>query len=250
MNREQFAYRLGRLGRSNYDVASLIAAAVLGADSVIRFSRAENISDLGDVGQGAILGATGLLLGAFAVYGGASRFVSMYHSRQISMNEDDYPLEHAGRVVIDDHDGLGFLLDKTAEKGMAGWGTFLRVRDDHGDAVVDKIFDIGQMREEGLITEGRKGNLRLETFKAKESGYNGCHQYRGSVCPEWFGAANYAVKLDDRICPDDWMNLSTFNVRNGPEIIAFNRDTVYLPASNKREFFPATPRRIKAYLRA
>ncbi len=249
MNRGQFAYQVGRLARSNYDILFLALAARLGTHSFQRFSEAQDISDLGDVSLGTILGVSATISALYAIYGGAARLLSQYHSWKINRNADDYPLEFAESVVIDDKDGLNFLLDKTHASGKTRWGTFLKAHDDNGRAVIDDISDIEECRKQGLITQGKRGGSNLELFKGRDMGYDGYHHYHRDISPKLLGASNYAIELHDGISPDNWINLLTFNVPEGPEIIGFNRRCVYIPMGpSKQELIPATPKRIKAYL--
>jgi hypothetical protein len=244
MNRKQVAYQIGRAVYNNYDVMFLAMAAKCGYDSVDHFMNSQ-------IPMGIFNGAMSLFTGFLGLTGIAARGVSYLELKKIKTDRDQYPLEHSERVIIDDSDGLELLLSKTHDGESKEWGTLLKAHDDKGRAVVDDVLDIPLGKELGLIGEGTQNFMSLEILRADGEGYKGYQHYHPDVGPRWFGARNFSVGLNDRFKPEDWINLLTFNLPEGPEIVGFNRQHTYIPTdTSRKELVRATPRQIMKYLRA
>lgn len=59
----------------------------------------------------------------------------------------------------------------------------------------------------------------INVLRVDEEGYKGYHHYHPDFGPRWFGAINFSVGLNDRFKPLNWINLLTFNLPEGPEIV-------------------------------
>ena len=161
-----------------------------------------------------------------------------------------YPLQHSDRIIVQDTTGLEKLLERTRQGNNHEWGTFLRVYDKELCAVVHDICDIDLAHNVGLIADETSDSARININKAEEMGYNGGRHFHPDFGPRWFGAHNFAVGLFDKFRPRSWVNLLTFNMPEGPEIIGFNMQYTYIPSdSTKRELVRATPVQIMKYLR-
>ena len=146
---------------------------------------------------------------------------------------------------------MEFLLSKTRDGESREWGTLLKAQNDKGRAVIYDVLDIQLGKELGLIGEGTRTSMSIKTTRANEEGYKGAQHYHPDTGPRWFGGRNFSVGLNDRFKPEDWINLLTFNLLEGPEIVGFNRQHTYIPTdSSRRELVRATPRQIMDYLRA
>ncbi len=249
MNGEQIAYQIGRAIKSNYDAASLLLATGFGARAVQSFCGVNGPSDDYRIIGGSLFFALSGAVAFYGLRGGLSRLVSAIESGRIKEKPADYPLEHAERIIIEDKDGLGEILERTRKGGNSEWGTLLKAYGDGGVAVVYDILDIERGKKEGLIREEKRNRLEMDILGARDMGYSGCHHYHRDIGPSWFAARNYAIDLHDRVKPEDWINLLSFNLSDGPEIIGFNRSNVYIsPGKDKKDLFRATPREINAHL--
>lgn len=251
MNRKQGAYLYGRGILNTFDIFGFTLAGTFGYESVERlepFITGQGFTE-GDVTQGIFEGVIALWFGFNAFQYGRAR-LALY-----SQNVEDkkaYPLEHAERIFIDDKEGLDFLLEETAAHKSNEWGTLLKAHNDRGRAIIYEIVDPLVCKQKGFIGEGTRTALPLGFQRADEAGYKGCHHYHTNFAgPEWFGARNFTISFFDKSQTIDWINLLTFNMPNGPEIIGFNRQYTYLPVdASKRKLARATPKQIMEYLRA
>ncbi|MBI4454130.1 hypothetical protein HY636_05800 [Candidatus Woesearchaeota archaeon] len=244
MNKKQVAYQIGRIMYNNPDVILLSLAAGWGYYSIQCFLNS-------NIGLGIWEGVFSLYAGFQGLRYGAVRRLSYSRLKKIRADRESYPLEHTDRVIIDDIKGLEFLLSKTHQGEKKEWGTFLKAHDDKGRAVIYDFLDIQRGKERGLIGEGTRTSINLNIMKANEEGYNGYHHYHPRIGPRWFNATDFSIGQYDKCKPKNWINLLTFNMPEGPEIIGFNSQYVYIPTDkSKRELVKATPREIMEYLRA
>jgi hypothetical protein len=260
VNKKQAAYLLGRGFYNNYDIIYLTFAAAAGVASVQDFIRLAAAPKSGDASgiidtvslcaAGAVTGFMTLFFLKYGIIGSGARALSYSESKKIREGKQLYPLEHSEKIVIDDVEGLESLLSKTNNGESLEWGTLLRAYDDKGKAVVYRILDIPSGKKLGLIGEGTMTSMRLNTVRADGEGYNGAHHYHPDVGPRWLGGMDFSIGLNDRFKPLNWINLLTFNLPEGPEIVGFNRRYTYIPADkSQRELVRATPRQIMEYLR-
>lgn len=251
MNRKQGAYLCGKGILNYFDIFGFAVAVGCGYDSVERLElviTAQEFTEVDKVG-GALEAGIALSLGFNAFNYGRARLA--LHSQNVK-DKKAYPLEHAERIFIDDRKGLEFLLDKTAAHKRNEWGTLLKVYPDRGRAIIYDILDPLVAKEKGLIGEGTRTALPFNFQRADEAGYKGCHHYHPNFTgPEWLEASNFTISFFDKTQTKNWINLLTFNMPDGPEIIGFNRQYTYLPVdASKRKLAQATPKQIMEYLRA
>lgn len=245
MNRKQGAYLYGRGILNTYDIFGFAVAALYGYNSVECFINAQGFTENG--ARGAFDAAIALYIGFTAFPYGRAR-IQLY--TQKVGDKKAYPLEHAERIFIDDKEGLDFLLEETAAHKRNEWGTLLKAHDDSGRAIIYNIVDPQLCKQRELMGEGTRDALPFNFQRADEAGYNGCHHYHPrSVGPKWLEARNFTISFFDKSQTRDWINLLTFNMPNGPEIIGFNRQYTYLPVdASKRKLARATPKQIMEYL--
>ncbi len=252
MNRTQGAYLFGKVVVKNLDILSLAIAAKCGYDFAEQFITAQGFTG-GNGAMGAINGMIAAYFGFYAFHYGKSR-ISLYTNN--ITDKIQYPLEHAERVFFDDEEGLDFLLEETAAYKSEEWGTLLKAHDDKGRAIIYDILDPAVCKQRGFIGEGTTNSLPI-TISAAENEYNGCHHYHPRFVPDWIGAGamnwieamNFTISSVDKSQTENWINLLTFNLPQGPEIVGFNRQYTYIPAdTSKRVLVKATPKQIMEYL--
>lgn len=249
MNKKQWAYLVGRAFYKNDGNLFLGLTALAGYGSISAFHAADGFSDSGRIWLGTTNGFLALYSGFYALVHAAIRGFSHSELKEMREKKEYYPLEQAERVIIDDQRGLDFLLERTSRGERQEWGTFLRAYDDKGKAIIDEILDISVGKQGGLIGEGTTTGVKLECTRANREGYRGCHHYHTGWWPRWLGAMNFSVGSLDKYKPEGWINLLTFNLPEGPEIIGFNRQHIYIPTKHsKRELVKATPQQIMEYL--
>ena len=177
--------------------------------------------------------------------------LSLFANLKIKSNKSKYPLEHSKKVVIDDSDGLEMLLDRTTRKEDLEWGTLLNAYDDKGRAIIYKISNPKILKnfkhpKKRLVEKGFLGGQRLNIDRGEISkqGYNGIHHYH-----PYGEFDNFVVNDFDRYSPLNWINLLTFNLPEGPEVIGYNWHYVYIPnGKSKKELLLASPKKIMEYL--
>ncbi len=246
MNKKQVAYQMGRLVNNNCDLLLLGITAIVGYHSVDHFVNSQ-------ISAGLSTAALSLCAGYDSVRCVISRLVVHDYLKELRTRPASfYPIEQVPEVIIDDLDGLEFLLSKTRDGESKEWGTFLKAHHDQGRAVVGHILDVNLAKQRGLIGKGSRSSLHLDTSKAYVEGYNGYHHYHPGFAPRWLGAMNFSISLVDRVASKEgWINLLTFNLPEGPEIVGFNRQYVYIPKdASRRELIRATPGQVMEYLRA
>lgn len=248
MNSKQMSYQMGRLLYNNYDMIFLGFSGASFIPAGTHFAQATTISGP-EFATGVWYSFVGALSGFYAYIGGAAR-LRLAQQRKLSYEKEEstFPSDPE-RIILDTYSGLEYLLEKTAEKSRKEWGTFHKAHLDKDRAVIYDILPIEIGKEQGLIGKSKLDGVRLEFSKAAEQNYNGCHHFHIQVLPLLFEAHNYAIGLNDKYKPESWINLLTFNMPDGPEIIGFNRKHTYIPINKeKTELVRATPREIMKYL--
>ncbi len=175
------------------------------------------------------------------------KLYSLIRNYEIKTNKSKYPLENSKGVIIDDSNGLEMLLNKTAKKEDLEWGTLLNAYDDKGRAVIYNISDSKVLKNFKIPGKelSSKNEMYFNITKANELGYNGCHHYH----PGNDEGYNFAINNFDRLSVLNWINLLTFNMPEGPEIIGYNNGFVYIPKDKtKKELLLASPKKIMEYL--
>lgn len=251
MNKEQIAYQAGRAFNSVFVNGAYLSAAVLfGIITKKMIPAAIEDPNFETLFYPLCFAASALGAGLTGLYETAVK--SMLIHKSVKSNPKDCPLDYAKRIIINDKDGLDCLLEKTRKREPQAWGTFLTAHDEGDIAIIDKIHDTDQMLCEGLIEQNKNGKMYLKARDAAKRGFNGSLDYLPDNRYEWLSAKNYAVPADKKLDPANWINLETFNIPVGdnlvPQIIAFNNKHVYLPVGTKDELYQAGPKRIMQYL--
>ncbi|MBW3011713.1 hypothetical protein KY311_00865, partial [Candidatus Woesearchaeota archaeon] len=234
MNAKQFAYQYGRL-RSKYDQQFFAASsAMLGTLGIMNFARAFDYQGEFD----SLSMASGIVCAGCALMT-AKEYLLIHKARKkkkalLGKIEDKstFKNEHVEKVVIDHPEGLELLLDKTSRHSLREWGTCIDAHmeeDDSSRVIIDYILDPNEAIKQGLFGNGTRSSLRFSLAGAKARGYNGFHHYHTTIGPRWTGGRNFAVSEFDRTKEPNWINLLTFNMPEGPEIIAFNFLHTYIP---------------------
>lgn len=249
MNKKQRQYRFGRLC-NNVDILFSCSSGLLG-DTLIR-----TILNYQNMENPMPFIITESILMTFCGFmsintGLRTRFSSLIRNYEIKTNKSKYPLEHSKKVIIDDSNGLEMLLNKTAKKEDLEWGTLLNAYDDKGRVVIYKISDPEISKNfkipgKKLVKKNFFGGqtITMSGQKLANSGYNGLHHYH-----PFNGYGNFAINVQDRLSPHNWINLLTFNLPEGPEIIGYNNGFVYIPKDKtKKELLRASPKEIMEYL--
>jgi hypothetical protein len=201
--------------------------------------------------SGLDAGATGLAVAGLLP--GASA-VSIYKKNQklqeriseIDANPEKYPLENIDGIIISDVDGLNMLLDKTSKsRGIREWGTYVKAKYDihTNSADIEQIFPLEESKKMGIKYYPASVKIpRMEGF--------GTQHYHPKRFSDKLGAWNYAVHNGDRMSNiPGTINLLTFNLAHGPEIIGYNTQYTYIPIdSSKQLLMRADKEQIKKYL--
>jgi len=249
MNKKQCQYHFGRLC-NNTDIIFSCNSGFLGYTlirDILNYQNMENPMPF-IITEGILMTFCGFMS---IKIGLKERFSSLIRNYEIKTNKSKYPFEHSKKVIIDDSDGLEMLLDKTARKEDLEWGTLLNAYDDKDNAVIYKISDSEILKN--FKISGKKlvkkdffweQTITLSGQKLANLGYNGLHHYH-----PFNEYGNFAINLVDRFSPRNWINLLTFNMPEGPEIIGYNNQFVYIPKDkNKKELLLASPKKIMEYL--
>lgn len=147
-------------------------------------------------------------------------------------------------IIINDIQGLEMLLDRTACYEINEWGTALNVEEKKPKAIITEIKKPEDMVSAGFIehTDEDSFTFNMQIFHH----YDGIHHYHpGKICGK-----NFAVTFIDRNLPLDAINLLSFNMPYGPEIIGYNTRYTYIPAKreDKTRLIRARRRDIWRYL--
>jgi len=244
MNKNQLAYQAGRLLNTNWDRFLSIPTLLFSYNSFQGFST-------GKIGVGFFSGGCAAVFGFLALKELAERSSLYLESKEITSKPEKFPLEHAETIVIEDHEGLEKLMSDTEKGHSKEWGTVLKANHDSDRAVIYEVLDHEIAHRTGLIKPIHRELLIANIKKIKMNGHNGMHHYHPKTFADWFGGVNFAISFLDRYTPKNWINLLTFNLPRGPEVIGYNRLHTYIPSNpGKTELVRATPRQITKYLEA
>ncbi|MBS3109073.1 hypothetical protein J4227_00920 [Candidatus Woesearchaeota archaeon] len=249
MNKKQMAYQTTRILYGKEDIILLGSAALFGWNSADYLANAQ---DFMRYAIGGAFGLASLSVGFFAFLTVGTRHYLNKDRKKLENDGASYPLQNSERITIEDADGLENLLERTRAGERKEWGTLLKAYDDKGTTVVTEILHPGIAEAEGLIFFLTGGTGQVNSALARQQGYNGFHHYHPNHGPGWAGAGNFSIGLVDRNKPLDWINLLTFNMPDGPEIIGFNQRFVYVPLEkgSKNELVRADHGKIMEYLGA
>lgn len=148
-------------------------------------------------------------------------------------------------IVIKDITGLETILEKTRFESSREWVTFLKERNDYDEIIVYKI-QAPEMDE--VLKQGKNGiKFRRGIYLSYEAFH---HFHPPTLFSMRCGGFEFAINLDDRIAGNSsWVNLLSFNMPYGPEIIGFDKQHTYIPVDEtKRILKKATPKDIMKYL--
>jgi hypothetical protein len=260
MNKKQWAYMCGRFNDARPDLRLLAKGSAYSTLSYLAFAYGLGIGFL-DWGLSLGLGFMALknITYGYALNGavrGSKKGIVVKDGiniaglKEIRKNKEFFPLEFSESVVLDDVEGLEMLLEATSESWKEEWGTVINVHDEKGVAVVDNIVDIMEEGLEEIFIDSTENSLQVDLEEAIKLGYNGMHHYHPDGNDLQDSGRHFSINFVDRFKPANWINLLSFNMPEGPEIIAFNRQFVYIPKDNsKRELVRASPKDIKKYLK-
>jgi hypothetical protein len=243
MNKKQIAYQAARGQDDVYmDLFKISASAFVGYYSVKFFSS-------GQIFPGIVASILPIYTCFHAGLPLLVRGLSSYELSKMKKDRKKYPLEYVDSVVIDDLSGLAQLLQKTAECEPKEWGTFLEAHHDDGMAIIHNLLDV---KEASASFSYRSNKFIKIASSANLTEYNGLHHYHppSEEIPRFSEARNFYIVPLDRFNTANWINLLTFNLPEGPELVAFNRQFTYIPQSknNKSVLSRATPEQIMEYL--
>ncbi len=246
MNPKGAVYTAGRFLTNTIDPVLLSGSFMFFSDTLNRIALANNANDF------IAAGATGLAayyLGRRGLYYFKSR-VGVYLTKKTTEDKKEFPLEHSEKIVFDDVNGLEMLLENTRSSHKIEWGTFFNAHDDKENAVISNILSKEEVEKSGLILGQGFGYIMYNIAEARKQ-YQGFQHFHPTVLTKKLSYMNYAVSNVDRFAPPNWLNLLTFNLPKGPEIIGFNSRYNYIPKDKtKRELVRATPKQIREYLRS
>lgn len=258
MNKEHFAYSLSRDFYNFKHAFFLVAGGFLGLASVSFLSRIEGELDYDDISsiiRAVVTGIAGTVGCYLSAKGILNQIPFDYQIKEINERKEDYELEYAKRIIIEDRTGLEALLEKTSTGCKAQFGTLVRAYEDDGIAIVNEILNVDDAMSMGL-SGAKKGNELLseilEYLNAQGTShysYNGFVRYYPDFITSWYGARNFHVHPINRSMPPNWINFLTFNMPKGPEIIGFNKRYTYIPTDrSKNELACASNEDILSYL--
>ncbi len=243
MNQKQLLYHLGWLK----DQPEIMAVPSLSLGLYYLCEISPHLTQ--NVGLGAISLAALLISG---------RCLKKYLPKKVALWRDQaaarrnrglFPLEFAERICIEDRKGLEHLLERTAQGEKYEWGTIFKAcsyKDvkDKNAAVIYQIMDSRDAELQGFVSGKQKKRLQIDTLKLEAAGYNGRHHYHPT-----YNACNYSINAGDRNFLFDGLQLLTFSLPEGPEVIGFNHQFTYIPSDKtKRELLKANYKQIMEYL--
>lgn len=260
MNKRQASYQFSRAITKVSELYLLLATGFfeLAAGKYWFLSQAmikHGKFDLGTISDLSFaIGSTSIAAysGIYAYVCTKSRLSSCLDLRKLRKNKEAYPLENAEEIVFDDTQGLEMLLERTRLGEKSEWGTLARIYNNKGKAIVYEILNPEEAEKLKLVKLKSKNRIWVDENKGIEKGYNGVQHYHFDMGPRWFGGRNFAINVIDRkATPINWINLLTFNLPEGPEIIAYNRKHTYIPkGTSKKELIKAKSKQIMEYLRS
>lgn len=250
MNAKQVSYQLGRFIYGWSDVVVLYPSAMVLTDIFVGVTaKAVLYPTIEHVVNAAEAAALAVLSGVVALRTFYSR-AGLFVERNCVLDKSTHPFEFVEKVCISDDKSLEYLLNKTGEGGFREWGSLLKNDVVNDRAVVSEILCYEDAQKQGLVKGKGFGTLDFDDKKMIESGFNGYHHYHPTLISKCFGAHNFSLSHHDIFAgKNNAINLLTFNLPEGPEVIAYNRQFVYIPTdSYKRELVKATPKDVMKYL--
>ena len=147
--------------------------------------------------------------------------IGLKYLTKIKSDVDNFPLQHVDEVIISDSFGLEAMLKRTSDKEKKEWGVpfFSELKD--GNAEISRIHN--PYSDEYVIFSNFM-SLGLNFDKLFEDEYNGFQHFHPIS-----GVSSYYICRQDRVKPKLEINLLSFNVKEKPVVIGFNRLHTYVP---------------------
>lgn len=214
MNKNQLEFLVGRFGWKLVPAIYLPTAAagldIMDFDKPLHFNIA-----IGGIAAGLCV-TSGYLLGSF--------LRDYKKVKKIKSNKDN-PSSQVNTVFIEDNKGLEHLLERTRFSEKLEWGTIFKLVTSNNQASIYEIMNSYEAEKKEIITNQKSSTLDI---KFGVPGYSGCHHYH----PCKNNAMSFTINSTDRFLSTD-LNLLTFNMQYGPELIAFTWKNVYIPEDKK-----------------
>ena len=245
MNIKQVSYLVNRYA-NKIAIPLLGAGAFAGGRLALKdFGQFEDVGDLGIVLLEAAI--CGYLAGT-AIRTATTAISSSRKKRMIDENPELYPLENVSEIFMRSSD-LEMLLDRTSNSEHREWGTYLVVEYSESKAYVHHSISPENAEDVGLISARGIDGLKSDKGKGAGLGFNASHHYHPTFISKKFGGMNFSINPADKNSPLDWINLLTFNMEDGPEIVGYNHKHIYLPlGKDKFHLVRATHNDIMRYL--
>ena len=249
MNSQQIAYQVCRTLYNSFDIVTIPISVFNGVMAVQDLSSFARYKDVRDIVLGIVEVAAALYIARVGMYGVVSRKRVISDRKKTKSKPEDKPMEFAERVVIDDTHGLETLLEKTRAGGGMEWGTAFGAREERESALIYDILEPEAAKTTGLITKATPTRVNYDGEIVKRLGFTGRHHFHPNFLGNWLGGLNYAVSFQDRACCLCGIELLSFNMPYGPEVIGYNLRHTYIPADDsKRVLVRASSRDIIKYL--
>jgi len=186
--------------------------------------------------------------------------VRKYHTNSLKYTEEECPLEFVEKVEILDLDGLQYLLERT-EKSRKDflpkeWGACFKININSNRQGTANIYDIVTSKDavaRGLIKESYL-SVKIDQKNFLEEGNAGSSHYHPNIFGPFLSlnALNYSINQFDYFeGGSNSVNLLTFNMPEGPGIIAYNRRGIFLPENDeKSRFVKASTEEVMGFLAA
>lgn len=243
MNKSQIEYKIGDVNHifdilcGGMEIVNSVAAINFANKSIEGFSESNYT-------KGILNGALSLVSGLYAVGDFVGRFCrKRIYQKVTSKDEDKFPLQTVDKIEVEDKTGLEFLLTKTEFNTKKEWGAAIESCYENGTGVIKKIGTYEDNAE--CFGDQKNTDMTVNPKAIEKKGYNGFSHYHP------FGKGmNYNInRIDKGACPAEGINLLTFNMPWGSEVIVYNQKYVYLSSNeSKTEFVKANPKDILKYL--
>jgi len=170
--------------------------------------------------------------------------------RKISENNQSHPLEFIDEVVIEDTKGLEHIINRSQQGAFKEWGTGLKAHVYKNKCLITEILD-SEIAEKNKIVKKRTWNGLLFDYN-KLLGYDGTLHFHPNHLTKYLAAIDYNIGIEDRgTAKINSINLITFNTSHGTEIIAHNKNFMYIPKNrnDKSNLIKADHNQILEYLK-
>ena len=158
---------------------------------------------------------------------------------KVNSKKEEFPFEHANRIIISDKEGLENIISKTQKGESFEWSSILKSKMKDNNAIIYSIVDSEDAEKKGLVSKINPTLMKINLEKVNKD-YNGYQHFHPKfrflefITKGYINYFNYSINMLDRSKPLNWINLLSFNTKEGPELIGFNRNYVYLPANSQK----------------